>query len=313
MLRNKRLVGAAVALVIAPLLGGLAVALLSRAVGGPDPTAPAPWHAIHHAYGSKATMVFLTMAAVMLAPLVLPERRVKALAWSAAAIPVLLLAPGVLELVNLVTKSGAIERRMLVVPPVPTLVGVLTVTTIAWITRHRIAAGSARTKTAVGVTLGAAALMALAFAGAVPWHSSLHLSRKPVWKTYQQALVNVQELIATHPPGGRLILMPEAEMILLSMDTVAWHGVAPRHFYISNLDEPEQLKAARYTLTNLASPRPNPPRRDVKNALNLLNVGTVCLTPDNRSGQRTVRAAGFPAFTKVGTLECTSRRTDPPG
>ena len=175
--------------------------------------------------------------------------------------PVLLLAPGVLELGNLVTKSGAIERRMLVVPPVPTLVGVLVASSIAWIIRHGFAAGSARTQTAAGVPLGAAALMALAFAGAVPWHSSIHLSRKPVWKTNQQALVNVQELIATHPPQGRLILMPEAEMVALSMDTVAWHGVAPRHFFLCNLDEPRATQSRAVhphqpRLTTTQSPAP---------------------------------------------------------
>lgn len=309
ILRHRMMAIMAVAFVVPPLLGGLAVAMFNNTIGGPDPTAPTPWNAIHSAYGTKSTIVVLTVGSMMLAPLLLRGIHPRALAWSAAVLPVLLLAPGVLVLGNLVTSSGPIEWRMLVVPPVPTLVGVLVVTTIGWTTGHIFVADRLRARAAVGTVLTAAALMVLALAGDVPWQSATNLSRTPVWKTYQQPLANVKALVATNPPRGPLILMPENEMITLSIYTVEWHGVAPRRSDISSLDEPPALKSARYTLTQLAAPnRRNPPRPDVKKALVLLNVGTVCLTTNNHSGQASVRAAGFPAFKPVGTLRCTTRK-----
>lgn len=309
VLRHRMLVGAAVAFVIPPLLGGLAVVMLNDTIGGPNPTAPTPWNALHSAYGTKSTMVILTVVAAMLAPLLLRGIRVGALAWSAAVVPILLLAPGVLEIGNLMTSSGPIEWRMLVVPPVPTLVGVLVVASIGWTTGHLFAADHPQARAAVGSVLAAVALTGLAVAGDVPWQAADQVSRTPAWKTYQQPLANVKALVATNPPRGQLILMPENEMTDLSIYTVDWHGVAPRRFDISGLAESPAWESARYTLTQLASGYPrNLSPREVKNALELLNVGTVCLTTSNHGGQASVRAAGFSAFEPVGTLRCTTRK-----
>lgn len=75
-------------------------------------------------------------------------------------------------------------------------------------------------------------------------------------------------------------------MVTLSTYRVEWHGVAPRRFFVSAVDEPPSCKAARYAPTQFASQnRRNPPRPDVKNALTLLDVGTVCPTAANHCGQ----------------------------
>lgn len=205
--------------------------------------------------------------------------------------------------------AGPVEWRLLLVPPVPTLVGTLVVATVSCCrnvaTQHRML----RRATA-GVTV-AAALITLSLAdGAPPWRADLRLSRTPVWKVKQPALGNVESLIATDPPRGRTILMPPEAMMVLSMYTVEWHGVAPRTLYITSLQEPNRLKSARKILVRLASAEhPSPPPRIVEQSLQRLDVGTVCLSPTNHRGQASVRAAGFEPFADVGTLRCAFRAT----
>jgi len=256
-------------------------------------------------------MVLLTLLAVLLAPLLIRERRSRALVWSAGAAVVALLAPGVLTLGDLFTNAGPVEWRLLLVPPVPTLVGILIMMVIRWcwnLATYRMLRGAA----AVGAAAAAVVAMALAD-GVPPWHADLHLSRTPVWKESEPALSNVEQLIATDPPHGRTILMPPKAMIALSMDTVEWHGVAPRSLYVASLQEPTSLKAARKILLRFVTgSHPHPTHSSVKHALHLLNVGTVCLSPANRSGQETVRRAGFQPFIPVGTLRC-SYKSQPGG
>ncbi len=308
LLRNARIALGALALVVAPLLGGAAVAVLSRSVGGPHPQAQASWGALHHAYGSTSTaLVLLTVSAVFLAPVLLRGRQAGALAWSAAAATVLVLAPGALWLGNRLTSAGPVEWRLLLIAPVPTLVGVLVA---AAAQRCGSLAGDRRAvRTAIAAVTAAAALAALSVAdGAPPWPDGLRLSRTPVWKVKQRPLHNVRALIATDPPRGRPILMPPAAMIVLSIYTVEWHGVAPRPLYVASLQEPARLKAARKVLVRLAAARhPAPSPSAVRQALHRLDVGTVCLPPADHSGQRSVRSAGFGPFARVGTLSCAYR------
>lgn len=308
LLRNARIALGAVALVVAPLLGGAAVALLSQSVGGPHPKALTPWQVLHHAYGSTASaMVLLTLLAVLLAPLLLRERLPRALTWSAAAAAVLVLAPGVLALGNRLTGAGPVEWRLVIIPPVPTLVGILVVAAITWcltMTRqHRTL------RTATGAVTVAVALVILSLAdGGMPWQVHLRVSPTPVWKTKPAALRNVRKLIATDPPHGQPILMPANAMIALSLDTVEWHGVAPRPLYVASLQEPARLKTARMILVRLAaSKHTDPSPRRVKRALHQLDVGTVCLKPGDGGAEASVRAAGFGPFSKVGSLVCAFR------
>ena len=306
ILRNARLAIGAGSLVVAPLLGGAAVALLSRSVGGPHPKAPTPWQAIHHAYGSTATaMVILTLLAVLLGPFLVRSGQPRTLLWSAAAAVVLLLAPGVLGLGDLLTSAGPIEWRLLMVPPVPSLIGMLIVTTVA------LCARAARYRllrvAMVAVTSAAAVIMLSLIDGAPPWQVGLQRSPTPVWKEKEPALRNVEQLIAHNPPRGRTVLMPPNAMIVLSMYTVQWHGVAPRPLYVASLQEPTQLSSARELLVRLASGRHPEPRPAVRHALQLLDVGTVCLSPGDHAGQASVRSAGFGPFMPIGTLRCSYR------
>ncbi len=304
VLHERRLLWGAVVLSIGPLLGGLAVATLSRSVGGPAPTAPTPWNALRRAYGNPPILLCLTIAALLLAPLLLRGRS-RILAWSAAIVPFALLTPGVLTLGNALTHSGPVEWRMLLSPPMPTLVGI----TAAGIVHRAITRTGNHPAKVVIATLGTLAGCALlVFAGTPPWASHLHFASRPVWKTHAIGLANVKALVATDPPHGQPILMPADEMAVLSLYTVRWHGVAPKRFYIAGLDEPPANSSARRTLVDLAEiNRPNPTYDETKAALTLLNVGTVCLSVHDHRAQRLVERAGFGPFANVGTLRCATR------
>ncbi len=305
--RHRRLFWAAVAFVLPALLGGAAVALLAQAVGGPTPTSPTSWLAIHRAFGAEPILVMLTAIGLLVGPVVLPGRRVAMLAWCSTVASLTLLAPGVLALVNAVTRSGPIEWRMLLGPPVPILLGVCATAGVEWCRRAAVVRpGVSR---AVAALAPAAAVLAVfAFAGGLPWAGHLHLSSHPVWRTHPDALANVRALLVRQPPRGATVLMPADEMVVLSLATVRWHGVAPRPFYVPSLDEPHSLAEARYLLVRLAAGHhlADPPRR-VHAALRLLDVGTVCLRARDHTGARIVRSSGFGTFRPVGTLRCASR------
>lgn len=123
ILANRDLLWGAVALAVPALASGTAVAVLSRNVGGPTPTAPATWEAVHAAYGAHPAMAIVTIAAILAGPLLLRGTAAATLIWCSGVASFAVLSPGVLSFLNSVLDSGRVEWRLLLSPPAPTLIG----------------------------------------------------------------------------------------------------------------------------------------------------------------------------------------------
>ena len=135
ILMNRSLLWGVLALAVPALVSGTTVAVLSRSVGGATPTAPTAWAAVRAAYGAHPTMAIVTIAAVMVAPLLVRGTAAATLIWCSGVASLAVLTPGVLSFLNAVTGSGPVEWRLLLSPPAPTLIGLCAATGVAAATR----------------------------------------------------------------------------------------------------------------------------------------------------------------------------------
>lgn len=300
--RNGALLVGAVALAVPPLMGGLAVLVLPGRVGGTEATAPAPWAALHAAYGAPPVLAGLTVAGVMLGPLFVRTTRGGRLIWCSAVLSLTVLMPGVLTLLNAATRSGPVDWRLLLSTPVPTVLG-LFAASAARLAR-RAAARSAVQRLVAGV-VAAGIVATFGLAGTPLWASTPKLSTRPAWKVDPVALTNVRALLATDPSRSGPMLLPPPEMGVLAVYTTRWFAVVPRELYLAGLDEPAQVTSDRRTLLRLVSPRPGSlTAADVGGALHRLDVTTVCLDASTGTAARAIRMVGYATFRPVGTLRC---------
>lgn len=306
ILVNRDLLWGALALAVPALVSGTAVAVLSRSVGGATPTAPTAWAAVRSAYGAHPTMMVVTIAAVMVAPLLVRGTAAATLIWCSGVASLAVLSPGVLTFLNAVTGSGPVEWRLLLSPPAPTLIGLCAATGVAAAT-HGLASRAVATRM-VSAAVGLAVVCAFMVVGTPPWASSVRVEPRPSWKVSVSALADVRALVAANPSTTGPLLLPAAEMRVLAIYTTRWYAVVPRAFDLPGLAEPAATTAARRTLLQLVSTtEPNPSAADVGSALHALNVNTVCLRPGDVRARALVRAAGHPAFQAVGTMRCSIR------
>jgi len=131
--KNRALTWGGAALALAPTVSGIVVAL-AGSVGGANPKTPTAWAAVHEAYGAQHPMVALTIAAILVSALIL-RRSAAVLVWTSGLAFLAVLTPGVLLLINSLTRSGPVEWRLLIGPPVPTLIGACAATAVGVVTR----------------------------------------------------------------------------------------------------------------------------------------------------------------------------------
>ncbi len=124
-LRSKVLVVGGLAMLVGPVLSGLAVVVFSSDVGGEDPVALTAQASFLRVIGDPGLMSALAVVALGAAVLLTRRGVAAALAGASALASVLVYAPGVLDVVNVATGSGPILWRMLYVAPIPVLVGLL--------------------------------------------------------------------------------------------------------------------------------------------------------------------------------------------
>lgn len=302
--RNGALLVGALALAVPPMAGGLAVLVLPGRVGGRSAIAQAPWAALHTAYGARPVLAAVTIAAVLLGPLVVKRTRAALLIWCSTVASLTVLMPGALTLLNAATQSGPVDWRLLLSTPVPVLLGLLAASATTW--ARRAAARSAVPQLAAGV-VAVSIVATFGLAGTPLWASTPKLSTRPAWKVDPEAFTNVRALLATDPSRTGPMLLPPAEMGVLAVYTTRWFAVVPRELYLAGLDEPAQAAADRRTVLQLVAPHPGSITAvDVGDALHRLHVGTVCLRSSADAAARVVRMVGYSTFRPVGTLQCAS-------
>jgi len=305
-LANRDLLWGAVALAVPALASGTAVAVLSRNVGGPTPTAPAAWAAVRAAYGAHPSMVIVTIVAALAAPLLVRGTAAATLIWSSGVASLAILIPGVLTFLNSVTGSGPVEWRLLLTPPAPILIGLCAAAGVG-VTADRLAFRPVAARI-VAVAASLVVVGAFAVVGSPLWASSSWLVGRPSWKVNVTALDNVRTLVAANPSTAGPVLLPAGEMRVLAIYTTRWYAVVPRVSDLQGLVEPAATTTARRTLLQLVSvTQRNPSAADVKSALKTLNVTTVCLGPSDVTARKMVRAAGYPAFQTIAGMRCSLR------
>ena len=206
-----------------------------------------------------------------------------ALTTGIAAVVALLLAPGVLDLLNeaLGLSGSRTLRRAFWTVPFPAVVGLLAALPLAPLlvraSRARVASPRARRLVAVVPALVAAAL--LVFFGTPLWSAEAgsHWTSRPQWKSSAWALDAARGILRSYDGRGR-VLAEQPVMKAISLLTAETKAVNPRDWYAKNTRESPERTEQRLLLTRLVmADGPPPPRAEASRALADLRVDLVCL------------------------------------
>ncbi|WP_122818347.1 DUF6077 domain-containing protein [Nocardioides pantholopis] len=308
VLRSRPLALGGGLMVLGPIVSGLAVVVFSSEVGGKDPVPLSAYDSFVRMLGDLAPMVALSLVALALAPALAARGAATALAAASVLAAVVVYAPGILGLVNLVTGSGPILWRMLYVAPVPVLVGLLV--TLPWATPRAVRPALVRAVAVAGV---AVVVLGLAFGGRPIWSHTGHggpvtVEDGPVWKLDLEALDDVRALDERGMEG--VVLLPPRRMKVMTMYTTEAFPVVPRDWFVGNIEEPAASRKARKLLSGVAAGKPPfPSARAVDKALDQLDVSLACTgeTPYRDRVVELFEQAGYGPEEQVGSLTCLPR------
>ncbi|WP_232679433.1 DUF6077 domain-containing protein [Nocardioides sp. R-C-SC26] len=327
VLRSGWLALGGLAMVVGPVLSGLAVVLFSTDVGGVDPVALPARASFVRILGETPAMVALGLLALGGAVALARRGTPAALAGASALASVWVFAPGVLPLINTVTGSGPILWRMLLVAPIPVLVGLLVTAPIPDLRRSGDDPSVASTtdtsradrtspRLAVGVALVPAlvAVVLLGIGARPVWSHTGHggpvtVTKQPEWKLDLPALADVELLVREGVTGT--VLLPPRRMKVLTMYSTQAFPVVPREWFIENIEEPRAATRARRTLYRLASGEKQkfPGVATTREALERLDVSLACVGETDFTDRvlKLYAAAGYDVVERYGTLRCGRR------
>lgn len=320
VLRSLPLLVGGVAMLLGPVVSGLAVIAFSTDVGGEDPVALTAYRSFVRILGEQRPMVALSLVACALAVVMARRGAAATLAGASVLAALAAFAPGVLTVLNAATGSGPILWRLLYVAPIPILVGLLLA--VPWPgelpvgVRDRLAAGPAHALSrAVVVVPVVVVVLGLALGGRPIWQYTGHggpvsVSSTPEWKLDRPALEDVAEVIDSGAEGN--VLLPPRRMKVLTMYSVEAFPVVPREWFIRNIKEPKKDRQARRLLYDVAAAKPPfPPAGHVGKALKRLDVTLACTGPSpyQKKVLRLLEANGAYARTDdLGSLVCVRPR-----
>lgn len=307
VLRSRALALGGGLMVLGPIVSGLAVVVFSSDVGGEDPVPLSAHDSLVRMLGEVAPLVALSLLALALAPAIAARGAATALAAASVLAGLLVYAPGILDLINLVTGSGPILWRMLYVAPVPVLVGLLV--TLPLVAPHAARPALVRAVAVAGV---AVVVLGLAVGGRPVWNHTGHggpvtLQDQPAWKLDLEALDDVRALDERGMEG--VVLLPPRRMKVMTMYTTEAFPVVPRDWFVRNIEEPEASTKARKLLSRVAAGKPPFPKADVvARALDQLDVTLACTgeTPYRKRVVELFTEAGYDQEERVGSLTCLS-------
>jgi hypothetical protein len=241
---------------------------------------PTEWY--YHAVLGASAVAIAGGAGVWLAPWFARRGPPTAIATGVALVAALLLAPGVLHVLNDVSglSGSRALRRTLWVIPFPAVVGLLAAAPYEALARRIVRRG--RLPWAAPVA-GAAAIAGLLIAFGHPlWLSHKGQSEwvsRPTWKTSQPNLRRARAILRRYDGSGP-ILAQRRIMKAIALVTVEPKAVNARSWYARQTDEPPARTAARIALTRfLMGDEPLAPRR-LRRDLADLGVGLVCVPED---------------------------------
>jgi hypothetical protein len=251
---------------------------------------------------SEGMLAFVAVGAMLIGPVLIPERVPGQITALIALVVGLLLAPPVTEALFDFSGFSRVLWRLLWAIPVAALVGVVAV---------RL---SARARSPVVRVLPAILLSAAFFAWGAPlWSSSgLDIASKPSWKRPQFSIHAARKILA-HADSGDVILAPQITSQTIAVMSGDVYPVAPRIFYALALDDPaahpqERALLQAFAEDGLEGPierldRPPEPEEVIR-ALELVGVDIACVE-DNADTRRVLLDAGYSPIESVGALICT--------
>jgi hypothetical protein len=178
---------------------------------------------------------------------------------------VVVLAPGVLALMNDATGAHAVLWRTVWIAPIPVMVGLLASvplpSRIAW----------------AGAVPAAGLIVALVLVGLPFWAAGNRVSftSMPTWR-YLPAELHRARQIADRKLDGP-VLAPPSTMRALDLVTTRVHAVSPKLQYVPLVTEPAADRRARLLLARvIGGALPNAPPAAIRGAMNRLHVSLVC-------------------------------------
>lgn len=302
ILRSKTLALGSVVFFAAPLINGLAQAFGPAAIGGGgDNSIVAPQNAFSIEFGVSAAMVLLGVLAMVCVPRLIPGSTGVILACAAVATMAALM-PGVFELADAATGAGAVAWRLVIAMPIWVLVGLVVAMPLSGRPRQMRRRHATWTPGA-GVLAAVVIVVPLVF-GTFLWTApGASLTERPTWKVNQEALSDVRAVQDLDTRGG-LLLMPPAQMEILSISTVGPFAVVPRVYYMPALEVPSQERADRMALFTLVTAPDRVGVRKVRGALERLDISVACVSKDSGPGRSLLRRAAQAKLKSVGHLRC---------
>jgi hypothetical protein len=260
-----------------PVLVGLVVHFTHQSIDSPGQTAD-PRSTVESVLGTR-WFFFVGWAAVLCLVWLVRGPAARMVTAGIAAALVVVLGPGVLGVMNVLTGAHAVLYRTVWVAPVSAAVGLLAAVPLP--TRARWA----------GVVPAAAIAAVVVVAGA-PFWNVVSIQSKPSWRYYPVDLRRANQILAQHPHGT--VLAPLNTMFALSLKTTKIHSLAPRRFYMHALVEPADKHKARGILVNVIDgyyQQTQP--ATLRKSLDALDVGLVCGLTRQRHQRQMFLAAGY--------------------
>jgi hypothetical protein len=279
----------------------------------PFPGFPTEWY--YHAVLGASAVAIAGAAGIWLAPWFARRGPPAAVATGVALVAAVLLAPGVLHVLNDVSglSGSRALRRTLWVIPFPAVVGLLAAAPYDALTRR--AALRLRVPWAAPVA-GAAAIAALLIAFGHPlWLShngnSLWVAR-PTWKTNQYSLRLAREILRSYKGSGP-ILVDRHTMRAVSLVTVEPKAVMARSWYARQTDEPPARTRTRIALADFIMGEVTLPPSELQRDLADIRVGLVCVRDEEIDLKAAVEETGdYRESFRVRGKICLARRPGMP-
>ncbi len=252
----------------------------------------------------QGAFTFVTLAAVLVAPLVIGRPLARAMAAGTLLLVGLLYAPGVPLRIFELTGLGEVQWRWTWLIPAAALVGVLATGVVPRLRPAVLRAAPALVLAAALVMLGQPLWAA---------EEGATLAPRPAWKR-DPSTIRVAERILAHLRPGESLLAPRLfshTVLVMSGEVTA---VAPRGFYARALrgvpgGRAEERLVLLLFAENGLGPAENSPGdvvepRDVVRALRVVRVDLACVATDDAPAQRLLVAEGYSPAVSTEGLAC---------
>jgi len=289
---------------LGPVAAGVAVLVLSSQVQQVWQKGKPAAVALGKVVGTDPWLAALLAGGLLLGPVLVRNREGRALAAAASVVVFAVLTEGLFHLMNALIRVGPIDYRLLLITPIPLLVGLLAAVPLPGFLPVLV-------RWPVVAALAAALVFVITSFGTPVWSKQVNagLASQPTWKTHLFALPDAKAVLRLHPGPGP-VLMPRGGMALVPLLTSRVQAVYPRKFYLHALPRKAGHVADRRVLLAVTKPPPEglPSPQRTRKALTDLHVSLACAYTTHTRGIALLEQAGYGSPEQVGKLTCVSPR-----